>query len=355
MHEGRHNVTVGLFVLVGLMALGALVVFFGQDGSFSLTRDEYVLNARFNMATGIRTGTPATIGGIMVGRVREVGFAEPGDFASGVNVRIALDRGIQLSRGTRATTTEPGLGAGRPPIEIIPGPPDAPLLASGERIEGTMAGMVESLLPPEIVSTFDRTATQIGEASAALTPALKELTELLQRREPGAVDLPGGPQGNLSSALARLDTLLKNANAVLGDSEAQNRLREIIENVHRISTDGVDMAAELKAGAGDFRAVAADTRTLIGNAQTTWTKLDTNVDTIARSVIENLDKSAKMFESMYAISDGISKGKGTFGMLATDDRLYQAMVLTFQRLAKTIEEFGIVAEEWQKGKIKIAF
>lgn len=352
MNESRRNMLVGLFVIVGLFALGALVLVF-QEGSLTVGPDEYTLTIHFDSASGIRAGSIVSIGGITVGRVRAVDFVDASDFLGGVEVLVALDRGYRLRAGTRAETAEPGFGMGRPPIVLLPGPPDAPELVSGEIIQGRMIKMVESLLPPTIVATFERTAAQIGDASAALTPVLRDLHDIMQPRTAESVDRPGGERGNLSSAMQRLDTGLKNMNAVFGDPAVQSQLKTSIENFHTMTVDGAEVMSNLKGATAEIQGLTTDTRTFVADANSALQRMDGNVERIARALMADLELAGAFLTQLNAAATKIGAGEGTIGRIISDERLYEAMVLTFRRLAEATEEFRLLAKQWQEGKVRI--
>lgn len=355
MNEVRRNLIVGVFVLAGLAALGTLIVLFGQHATWMMRPEAYTIEVRFRSAEGIRPGTVVTIGGLDVGRVRAVDFVDRERFGEGVRVVVAFDEGVRLRRGSRARTSQPGMGMGRPPIAIEPGPPDAEWLAPGEVIYGETTNLVESIIPSALVSGFDRTRQRIEEAAAALTPVLEDMHELLQKREVAAVDLPGGPPGNLASAMTRLDAALKHVNVVLGDPQTQSQLKASIENLYRITEDGKSMAADLRLAATDAREVATQARALVESAQTAVRNVDDSAQRVARKLLEDLDAAATLISQLNGLATSIHRGEGTVGQLFKDPRLYDAMVLTFQRLADTVQEFKLLVQEWQKGKIRVGF
>ncbi len=355
MNELRRNTLVGLFVLVGLGSLATLIVLFGQHAAWLTRREAYQIEMRFTSAAGIRPGTVVTIGGIDVGRVTDVDFVDRTRFADGVKVMVAFESAVQLRRGSRARTSEPGMGMGRPPILVDPGPPDEDLLASGEVIYGEITNMVESLIPPALVSSFDRTRQRIEDAAAALTPVLEDMHDLMQRREMIAVDSPGGPPGNLSTAMARLDSALRHFNEVLGDPQVQSHLKGAITNVSVMSEDGKAMFADLRQAAADARQITADAKELVGSAQGMVRNVDDSVQRVSRKLLDDLDSVATLLAKLNQLADSIGRGEGTVGQLMKDPRLYDAMVLTFQRLAETVQEFKLLVQEWQKGKIRVGF
>ena len=104
--------------------------------------------------------------------------------------------------------------------------------------------MIESLLPQDIRFTFESDA-QVGEAAEALTPVLTDMHDL-PRDAASEVDRIGGPQGNLASAVARIDAAAKHLNEVLGDPAVKSQLRETIANAHKMSEDGKVFTANLR-------------------------------------------------------------------------------------------------------------
>lgn len=353
MRQSRQSFWVGLFVLAGLAALCVLIIMFGRAGLWGRRTGGYVIKVQLERATGIRVGTLATVGGIQVGRVRAVDFADPEHLAKGALVEIVLDPGRRLREGSRALASEPGLGMGRPPIIIVPGEADAPFLPSGAVIPGEMSSAIQSLIPPEIVSNFDRAATHIGELAAALKPVADDIHEILQPRDVAAVDRPGGPPGNLASAIARVDASFKHINEVLGDPETKSALREAINNLHGMSADGKLAVATLREAADDARAAFADAKTLIADARQAVDNAETHVERVTRSFTDNLEILSSILVRVHSITTRIDRGEGTIGRLANDDRFYEALVLTFRRLSEAIEEFRLLAKTWQESGMRI--
>lgn len=352
MNEMRRNLMVGLFVLVGLIALAGLIVLYGQDQLW-FGEPAYSLRVKFPQASGIRTGTQATVGGLPIGSVRTVEFADPTFRESGVYVTISFEKGYVFHVGTSARTTTPGLGMGRPPIEIIPGPADNPVLASGAVIPGTMTSAVESLIPREISEQIQHVAQQLGQTAEALQPVLDDMHELLQPRGPEQVD-QGVAQGNLSSAMARLDAALKHFNQVFGDPAVRNDLRDTITNLHTISKDGTQVVTDFKAAAADMRTFTGKANKLADTAGDVLKNAQDRYDGVADSVEARLEQLAGVLTDFQHTTAAIKRGEGTLGKVLHDDRLYEALVLTFERLADAAADLRVLLQEWQQGRVRIA-
>ncbi|RMF85403.1 MAG: hypothetical protein D6744_01445 [Planctomycetota bacterium] len=242
---------------------------------------------------------------------------------------------------------------GRPPIELIPGPPDEPVLESGAIIDGEITSAMASLIPPGILSTIERSATHLGDAAEAMKPVLADLHEVLRPRSPEEVDLPGGPSGNLSSAVARLDSALRSVNAVLGDSEVQNRVRSTVDNFYAMSEDGKQAAQNLRAASADFRGVTEKAGTFLDNTGATVEDIRGQVRTVAAALKKDLDLAADVLKQLHGISVKIDRGQGSVGKMLNDPKLYESMVLTFRQLTLTVQEFQVLIKQWQEGKIRV--
>jgi hypothetical protein len=253
MKEKRRNLLVGLFVLLGLGALGALIVLFGREGMTWFARSRaYPLHIQFQWVSGIREGTLVQINGIAIGRVTHVDLADRQRFEAGVDVVVSIDNDYKIPIGSKARTTEPMFGSGRPPIDILPGQTTAAgHLPPNATIPGEVRHAIDTFFPPGVIVTFENTARQIGGAAEALTPVLKELEDMLAKRSPAEVDVAGGPQGNLSTAMARLDTSLRHFNEVLGDEKVKSQLRETVANVHEITEKGKAAMTDLQEAGED--------------------------------------------------------------------------------------------------------
>ncbi len=356
MTDTRRNLMVGVFVLVGILALGALVVLFGQGPRWLIRGDTYALNIRFDSAAGIRSGTLVTVLGKRIGHVRTVEFVNPDDLSGGVNVVVAIDQEFRIPDDSLAETFEAGLLAGgRPPIRIIPGhsathlPPD----------KGVMVGLTKdamsAVLPEEISSNLDRTARQIGEAAAAMRPVLEAMEKMLAPRDPHEVDTLEGATGNLASAAARLDALLAHFNEILGDPEQKSRLKETIANAYSMSEDGRILMADLRQAAGDVKTAAEKAGGVMTKMESSLDNVDQRVADVSHVLIDDLNEAGDVLRYLKQAAALMSEGDGSVAKALRDDRLYESMVLTSRRLEETIEEVRLLVKDWQKGKIRVAF
>ena len=107
------ELTAGIFVLAGLFCLGYLSVTLGgvQLGA----GEGYTVSARFSNVGGLRAGSPVTIAGVEVGRVKDVSLDE---YAAQVEMNIGSE--VKLPRDSIASIQTEGL-IGQRYVSISPG------------------------------------------------------------------------------------------------------------------------------------------------------------------------------------------------------------------------------------------
>lgn len=105
----------GLFVLVGLVAVGYLTVRLGKVDLFGA--NDYPLYARFHSVSGLKAGAPVEIAGVAVGKVEAVTYDSTKDAAL---VALRLMKGLELSDDTIASIKTSGL-IGDKYVRLSPG------------------------------------------------------------------------------------------------------------------------------------------------------------------------------------------------------------------------------------------
>ncbi len=125
MERTRVNITVGLFVLLGVLALGYLSVKLGRV-SF-LGGGGYVVFAEFPSVGGLKPGSTVEIAGVEVGRVESIGLK---NYEALVTLRI--NSGVKLQEDSIASIKTKGL-IGERYLRLSPGGSDK-IIEPGGRI-----------------------------------------------------------------------------------------------------------------------------------------------------------------------------------------------------------------------------
>ncbi len=116
MERSRVNIAVGLFVLLGIVALGYLSVKLGRVSLLGATG--YTVTADFPSVGGLKAGSTVEIAGVEIGRVEGIGLA---DYQARVTLRITS--GVKLQEDSIASIKTKGL-IGEKYLRISPGGSD---------------------------------------------------------------------------------------------------------------------------------------------------------------------------------------------------------------------------------------
>jgi phospholipid/cholesterol/gamma-HCH transport system substrate-binding protein len=125
MERSKVNVAVGIFVVLGVLALAYLSIRLGKV-SF-LGGGGYVITADFPSVGGLKAGSTVEIAGVEVGRVDSIGLA---DYQARVVLR--MESGVKLQEDSIASIKTKGL-IGEKYIRISPGGSDK-LIPPGGRL-----------------------------------------------------------------------------------------------------------------------------------------------------------------------------------------------------------------------------
>jgi len=183
--------------------------------------------------------------------------------------------------------------------------------------------------------------TNIGNLTHEWTPVGTNLAHMFEPRPIADVSAPDaaarGITANLSTAVERIDRLVTHLNNVLGDEAVQGDVKEAVRNLKSASESLRDTMA---AWQEDSRRVAEN---INQGVDRTEEHLDASF-TRLQSVLENLDDSSRRLSEVLG---RVADGEGTAGLLVRDARLYEAAVLSLQRLSDVMENLLIIT-----GKIR---
>ena len=104
MKKYTAEVSVGVFMVIGLLCLGYLTVKLGKMELFS--EQGYQITARFASVTGLKTGASVEIAGVPVGKVTGIGL-EAGTGRAVVTLQI--DKAVALTDDCIASVKTSGL------------------------------------------------------------------------------------------------------------------------------------------------------------------------------------------------------------------------------------------------------
>ena len=147
MQRKSLDIWVGLFVLLGAVALMFLALKAGNMSSFSFEKT-YTVSSRFDNIGGLKPRAPVKSAGVVVGRVGDISFDDQ-DFRA--LVTLQLQERYKFPKDSSAKILTSGL-LGEQYVGIEPGG-DEVNLASGDQIKMTQSAIVlENLISQFIYS-----------------------------------------------------------------------------------------------------------------------------------------------------------------------------------------------------------
>jgi ABC-type transporter Mla subunit MlaD len=360
VNEARRNVTVGIFVLVGIVMLATLIIWFGDQPDWIKAvagGGTYPVHISFQDLSYVEEGTEIRMAVGIVGRVLSVSYHNPLQPGEGIDVVADIEEYIRIPSNTEAIV-QPGNMFNRafillsyPRVAADPVPTDG----TGQ-ILGTVAGVLDSVVPTTMLINLEKATVAIGNLADGLTPVAHDLHELFQHRPIDWVDNP--PVGmadlsaNLYTATARFDQVLKSLNVIVGDPEIRSQLKDSLANLNQMSEDGRVTLQQFREFSKELRGIGDDTRDLLMRMDTTFENADKNVVQLSQKLMEVSDQLSRVLTHFELVSANLADGEGTAGMFLTDRRLYEEMVISFQRLTQAIEELQSLVKDVQSRGLK---
>ena len=153
MNSRLVELLVGLFVLIGMIAITFLAIRIGGGRFFS--NDSYLVKARFTDIGGLSTGSKVQIAGVRVGTVSGITIDQE-DFAAVVDLRI--DNDVTLDEDTIASIRTQGL-IGDKYVGLLPGGSGMELQAGDVIIDTESAVDIEGLISKVAFGSINTTST----------------------------------------------------------------------------------------------------------------------------------------------------------------------------------------------------
>ena len=269
---------VGLFLFVGLVILGLLIIQFGKIQRGHVPR--YGLNFTFTDATGIIQGCDVRLGGAKIGVVGDTPVLN--ETFDRVVVHTQINEGIRLPRNAEITIAGAGLlGDKYVSIQVPAGtdPSKVGYLLEGETIEGMSAGSLTSL------------QMKVEELSVRATNALTDVQGGVTRIV-SAVDEFEKVARSVNTSVDKLNNGVLSEDNLADVRASMQNLRKTSEN---FATASEKLGPALDKGSkamDNIDATLAEIRAVFQDLKPVTEKVKTSVDRIGDAAI-SLDKGVR--------------------------------------------------------------
>jgi phospholipid/cholesterol/gamma-HCH transport system substrate-binding protein len=339
--QRRRNVVVGLFVIFGLCALVWLIFKFGDLPGIVTKLDSFQVYVQFPTAPGVQKDTPVRFCGYQIGRVTSVMAPEiRKDMVTGQEyyqtvVILSIDkRYTTIPSNVQVKLMTRGLGSSYIEIEQNIGKPAAPpepnepkYLADKVWLQGS-TGMTSEFFPEE---------------------SQKKLDELVDG----------------------LETLIANANDIMGNKASKENIEKTLANFAQASQQAKDTLEEFEklAAAGTMTLNKTNTkveevvtsvvdtsgeiRKFAATGTSTLKSVDEKSEKLIAALIDTSEQLSGAMAELRRVLEKIDTGKGSAAMLLNDGRLYENMLEDTVQLKLLLEEMKSFVAEWKNKKIEV--
>ena len=291
MNEFRKNVVVGAVVLTALIALGTMIILFGEAPQ-ALT-SVYRVSMYFPTAGTIQNADPVYVNGVQVGQVEYT--AAMSDIRKGVQIVTAIQTRYRIPIDAVPFIKEQGVGFGNSSIRIDVDERNSSTMLPTDgsaSLQGQVGGGAAEFIPKQTLKAIEDAGAALADLAKGLRPVADDLHALLKpttTQEADSTTQPDRPLANLSTAVQRLDQTLKGLNQIVADPNNQKNIRVTLEN---------------------FRTVSKDTAALAKELREVTNKTDQRLERVSRGLIENTDKLSHLLDSLKQASDKLSTSEG---------------------------------------------
>jgi len=286
--QRRRNLIVGGFVIVAVAAFIWMLFIFAELPLVVSQIRSFKVLVNFTDAPGVQENTPVQYCGYQVGRVINVSppfrFRDPGTDQSfhQVKVTLAIERKyVDIPSNVEVKLMKRGLGSSFIVLSVDPDKPVTEFLTEDMELQG-MTGVSSEFFPEAV-------------------------------------------QKKLESLVDSIGMLADNANAILGDLENKNNLRQSLANVTIMTAQATETLKSIKI----FTDVGSESM---------------------KASAEKLDGTLVEFRQLLA---KINDGDGSAGKFVNDGRLYENLLDSSKEMQMALRQLKILAEDAREKGVKI--
>ncbi|MFN0064207.1 MAG: MlaD family protein [Myxococcaceae bacterium] len=328
--EKRLVVRAGIFVAIALLLAALVVLFIGRERRYFDRQVMY--RAAFENVEGLKKDSPVWLGGLEVGRVSNIRFAEDlGDQRIEVQIELSRQYSDRVRQDSIARLASRGVLGDRA-IDVSLGTPESPPIPVGGFIAIGSSGDLSSLM---------KAAGRVVDDATAITGTLR--TAVAAYGDPKLARDVAGAVASLRQVLDGVATGEGALNALVFDPRTGSEVRTLVSNAQKAARS-VDSAVthldgileEVHQGRGgahaliyeregaqavaDIGQAAAELATILkGARQSKDGAVYQLVYGDAREMFADLGAAAA---DLRKVTHTIASGKGSIGALINDPTLY---------------------------------
>ncbi len=310
------EVYVGLFLLVGLVMLGGLVLQFGRFRERLI--GQYPLTIVFDDASGLIKGSEVRMGGARIGEV-----AHPPQLNEEVKAEVALsiDNTIHIPVGSSFRINSATLLGDKLVVVVPPIDRSGGTIAANSRLQG--AGL----------TGLDAIQNNAEELSREVLRIVKEAETTFTKMDSAV--------GEIRDAGAELRKAVDKVNTRLLSEDNLSHFTQTLENFATTSAQWSATSRKLDPVVTDAREALAEVKKVVATADATLRSADRAIVSMKPS-LEKLPKAVDEVRATVHKAgetlDHINAGEGMLGAMATDNDV----AFDFKTFMRNLKNYGIL-------------
>ncbi len=320
--QRRRDVIVGMFVILGLAALGWMIFKFGDLPTTITQMRSFQIYVQFPTAPGVQKDTPVRFCGYQIGRVTHIMVPElrrddtGKEYHQTVCILSIIKRYVDIPSNVEVKLMTRGLGSSYLEIKVdpdkLPAPPRDPnrpetrYLVDGMHLQGS-TGMTSEFFPEE-------------------------------------------SQKKLNTLVEDMGTFIGNANDIIGDPDNKSNIKATLAHLSD-ATRNVSLAMEKATEVmGDAEKTLAEFRTLAAAGTDTVKNIDTKAERLVSALVSTSGEISSAVSQLRLAMEKVNQGQGTAGRLITDARFYENLLESTEQLNALLKDFkGLIDKVSEKG------
>jgi len=310
--QKRRDVVVGIFVIVGLGALGWMILKFGDLPTAITRMKSFQVYVQFPTAPGVMKDTPVRFCGYQIGRVTTV---------LAPHVRADLNTGQEYHQTLCVLSINKK-------YTDIPSNVEIKLMTRGLGSSYLELKVDPRKLPPP--------PRYRGDASSCF---LKEGMPLQGSTGITSEFFPEESQEKLDQLVNGIGTFIDNANHIIGDPNNQQNLKATLANLTKTSDAFPAAVDEAVALMKDTQKTMEEFRRLAVTGTDAVKNTDGRVDQLVTSLVATSNEIGKSVAQLRLAVEKINGGQGSAGRLLNDGRLYEGLLEDTTQLGIVLKDF----------------
>jgi phospholipid/cholesterol/gamma-HCH transport system substrate-binding protein len=353
MKEDRRNIIVGLFVAFGLAVFGWLVFRFGDLPALVSRYDAREITICFPEVPGIQENSAVMFLGYSVGKVVEVKppallpqLDNPSEVSYQAEVIAAVSTDYDIPANIIPKVYRRGLGASFVELSLAD-KPSTESLQDKARLQGVISEASEFI--------SEGTQKKLDSLINSLTELSDNLQGQLVSRPPQQVDSQGAEavQANVTTAVMRLDSVLKNLNVFLADPDNQAHFKETLTHFAQGGSELRDVVKKIDNTTDNANKLIGQASEAAVGIKESSARITDSFETTAIKIQSAADELSLALRQIKTLAQQASESQGTMGKMLNDPRLYEALTDAGKNLSLALEQWRLLTAQWQEKGVEM--